>query len=63
MSTSMARFLIELLHGEEDAIKAIEVQAAKDPELTPDQRTSLLDLQTRYENLCDFLRKVIEEHE
>ena len=63
MSTSMARFLIELLHGEEDAIEALEVQAAKDPELTPDQRTSLLDLQTRYENLCDFLRKVIEEHE
>lgn len=32
-------------------------------QLTPEQRTSLLDLQTRYENLCDFLRQVIKEHE
>ena len=59
----MARFLIELLHGEEDAIPAIEIQAAEDLELTPEQRTSLLDLQTRYENLCDFLRELIKQHE
>jgi len=58
----MARFLIELLHGEEDAIDAIEKQILV-AQLTPEQRTSLLDLQTRYENLCDFLRQVIKEHE
>ena len=58
----MARFLIELLHGEEDAIEAIEKQMFVE-QLTPEQRTSLLDLQRRYENLCDFLRQVIKEHE
>ena len=58
----MARFLIELLHGEENAIDAIEKQILV-AQLTPEQRTSLLDLQTRYENLCDFLRQVIKEHE
>jgi len=63
MSAKMARFLIELPHGEEDAIPAIELQAAEDPDLTPEQRTSLLDLQTRYENLCDFLRELIKQHE
>ena len=62
MPTEMARFLIELLHGEEDAIDAIEKQILV-AQLTPEQRTSLLDLQTRYENLCDFLRQVIKEHE
>jgi len=59
----MARFLIELLHDEEDVIPAIEVQATEDPELTAEQRTRLLDLQTRYENLCDFLRELIKQHE
>jgi|KBSMisStaDraftv2_1062788.scaffolds.fasta_scaffold2293910_1 hypothetical protein len=62
MPAEMARFLIELLHGEEDAIDAIEKQILV-AQLTPEQRTSLLDLQTRYENLCDFLRQVIKEHE
>ena len=62
MPAEMARFLIELLHGEEDAIDAIEKQMFVE-QLTPEQRTSLLDLQTRYENLCDFLRQVIKEHE
>ena len=63
MPAEMARFLIELLHGEEDAIEAIEVQAAKDSELTPDHRTSLLNLQSKYEDLCDLLRTLIREHE
>jgi hypothetical protein len=62
MSPEMARFLIELLHGEEDAIEAIEKQMF-DEQLTPEQRNSLIDLQTRYENLCDFLRQVIKEHQ
>jgi len=62
MPTEMARFLIELLHGEEDAIEAIEAQMFVE-QLTPEQRTTLIDLQTRYENLCEFIRKVIREHE
>ena len=63
MSAKMARFLIELLHDEEEVISAIEVQATEDPELTAEQRTRLLDLQTRYENLYDFLRELIKQHE
>ena len=62
MPASMTKFLIELLHGEEDTIEAIEKQIF-DEQLTSEQRTSLLDLQTRYENLCEFIRKVIHEHE
>ena len=62
MSAAIAKFLIELLHGGEDAIEAIEKQMF-DEQLTPEQRTSLLDLQARYENLCEFIRKVIQEHE
>jgi len=62
MSAEMTRFLIELLHGEQDAIEAIEKQMFVE-QLTPEQRTSLIDLQTRYENLCEFIRKVIHEHE
>ena len=58
----MTNFLFELLHGEEDTIEAIEKQMF-DEQLTSEQRTSLLDLQTRYENLCEFIRKVIHEHE
>ena len=59
----MAKFLIELLHGEEDAILAIEVQAFSDGDLTPHQRASLLNLQSRYEDLCDLLRELIKQHE
>jgi hypothetical protein len=59
----MARFLIALLHGAEDAIPAIELQAAENPELPPEQRTRLLDLQTRYENFCHILRELINQHQ
>jgi hypothetical protein len=58
----MVKFLIELLHGEEDAIEAIEKQMF-DEQLTPEQRASLIDLQTQYENLCESLRKLIKVHE
>jgi hypothetical protein len=54
----MARFLIELLHGEEDAIEVIEKQMFEE-QLTPEQRNSLLDLQTQYEDVCESLRKLI----
>jgi hypothetical protein len=62
MSALMVKFLIELLHGEEDAIEAIEKQMF-DEQLTPEQRASLIDLQTQYENLCESLRKLIKVHE
>jgi hypothetical protein len=62
MPAEMARFLIELLHREEDAIEAIEKQMFAE-QLTPEQRTSLLDLQTQYEHLCELLRKIIKEHQ
>ena len=62
MPAELARFLIELLHGEEDVIGAIKKQMFRE-QLTREQRTSLIDLQTQYENLCESLRKVIKEHE
>ena len=49
----MTRFLIELLHGEEDAIEAIKKQMFKE-QLTREQRTSLIDLQKRYETSANF---------
>jgi hypothetical protein len=60
--SAVAKFLIELLHGGEDAIEAIEKQMFEE-QLTPEQRTGLIDLQTRYEHLCELLRKMIKEHE
>lgn len=63
MSAEMVRLLIELLQAEEDAIHAIEVQAAHDSELTVEQRFGILDLQSGYENLCDLLQKAIKQHE
>jgi hypothetical protein len=62
MSAAIAKFLIELLHGGEDAIEAIEKQMF-DEQLTPEQRTGLIDLQTQYENLSESLRKLIKVHE
>jgi hypothetical protein len=62
MSTSMASFLIELLHTEANAIEAIEKRLFEE-QLTPEQRTGLVDLHTRFEDLCESLRKVIREQE
>ena len=62
MSTSMARFLIELLHSEANSIEAIK-QRLFEEQLTPEQRASLLDLQARFQDLSESLRKVISEQE
>ena len=62
MSTSMARFLIELLHSEANSIEAIK-QRLFEEQLTAEQRVSLLDLQARFQDLSESLRKVIKEQE
>jgi hypothetical protein len=63
MPSEIARFLIELLHGEEHIIAGRRAGMAADNTLTADHRTSLLDLQSKYEDLCDLFRTIIKEHE
>ena len=62
MPTSMVSFLIELLHTEANSIEAIK-QRLFEEQLTPEQRSGLIDLQARFQDLSESLRKVISEQE
>jgi hypothetical protein len=63
MSAPTAKFLMELLEGEEHTCEAIEIQLASDADLTLEQRDTLLDLQKAFEDICDKLKAAIEEHD
>lgn len=63
MSAPTAKFLMELLEGEQAAIEAIELQLSADDELTSLHRSTLVELQTAYEGLCDKLEAAIREHD
>lgn len=63
MSTPIAKFLMELLEAAVSTVEAIEIELARDAELTSQQRETMRMVQAGYIFSREQLRQAILDHE